>query len=478
MSTNNTYFTLADLKASPVTEGTTFLVQDTTIADGVFFWSLGDFTGQADDVNVVKADSEPLSNGAWVRQDGKSVKAQHAGLPASIIRSLGDKVWDGITVKDFGAIGDGSNDDTTACQNAIETVTFASGAPSDLNQTGLELVFPRGIYSVDNLKVVNAASANNGGMNGLRLKGHFAVLKGRPDATSILSIESAVDGQNVSGVRVDGFQFDLTAMTTPGYGTRALYLKDAYRIVLRDMQFYGGPADNTHIQFSGSGSQIVVEDVHCARIRIEGDDYGPGQIVWTTMNFRGASWVDLLVDKAWGLNFWGCVAQNPDIAAFSLSNCDNINIYGGDFEGNGGVYIDAMGGNVSRVTSSGNRTSSLSTYILGSASSSRFLDRYPTDRSTTISTNPSEIYNFNGDPLISNICYTYALLTIFGDNGSFGFVDQVAVAFGGVVTVLSSVTAYGSPPARNYTFSGTSFRTQIASGSAQARVIPDTRPIQ
>lgn len=78
MSINNTYFTLADLKASAVAEGTAFLVQDSAVADGTFFWTLGNFTGQADDKNIIKANSTALTVGAWLRQGASSIRAQQA----------------------------------------------------------------------------------------------------------------------------------------------------------------------------------------------------------------------------------------------------------------------------------------------------------------------------------------------------------------------------------------------------------------
>jgi hypothetical protein len=53
--------TLAQLKAA-----STFNVA--MIYDGsVFNWTLGDFTGQADDLNIVQGDGVPLTTGAWVR---------------------------------------------------------------------------------------------------------------------------------------------------------------------------------------------------------------------------------------------------------------------------------------------------------------------------------------------------------------------------------------------------------------------------
>ena len=53
--------TLAELKASPPSEG--LVLYD----NAIWSWANGDFTGQADDVDVVKADSTALTTGAWTR---------------------------------------------------------------------------------------------------------------------------------------------------------------------------------------------------------------------------------------------------------------------------------------------------------------------------------------------------------------------------------------------------------------------------
>lgn len=64
---NNTRVSLAALKGAAVTD-------KTSLYDGsLWTWTPGDFTGQADDLNIVKADSTPLSQGAWVRQQASSI---------------------------------------------------------------------------------------------------------------------------------------------------------------------------------------------------------------------------------------------------------------------------------------------------------------------------------------------------------------------------------------------------------------------
>jgi len=75
-------------------------------------------------------------------------------------RSLGDRLQDRwITVKDFGAVGDGTADDTAEIQAAFDYAfgTFAdpnADADSDLNKV---VFFPRGRYKISAPLVINAA---------------------------------------------------------------------------------------------------------------------------------------------------------------------------------------------------------------------------------------------------------------------------------------------------------------------------------
>lgn len=117
--------TISALKALPA-DGTATL-SDASIP-GVFFWTLGDYTGQADDVNIIESDNEPLSVGAWVRQSAPSV-AFEVDFAGAVIRNVSDKLTElYFSVEDFGAVGDcvpgGSGgttgtDDTAAFNAAI-----------------------------------------------------------------------------------------------------------------------------------------------------------------------------------------------------------------------------------------------------------------------------------------------------------------------------------------------------------------------
>lgn len=70
---DNTYTALATFKASDTARKSARLVSVPGVSDGNFNWTLGDYTGQADDVNIIKADSTALSVGAWVRQGAAGI---------------------------------------------------------------------------------------------------------------------------------------------------------------------------------------------------------------------------------------------------------------------------------------------------------------------------------------------------------------------------------------------------------------------
>jgi hypothetical protein len=83
---------LSDLKAAATTE-------ISLLYNGApYTWTAGNYTGQEDNINVVKADSQPLTAGAWVRQGADKVSYREVGAsPATI--PLSDKVGQFVTPK-------------------------------------------------------------------------------------------------------------------------------------------------------------------------------------------------------------------------------------------------------------------------------------------------------------------------------------------------------------------------------------------
>lgn len=82
---NNTYKTLADLKASAITNGTANLTA--AGLQGAFVWASGEFTGLADDINIIASDVAPLTEGAWVRT-GELLAIMGAGDSSPYLRAI------------------------------------------------------------------------------------------------------------------------------------------------------------------------------------------------------------------------------------------------------------------------------------------------------------------------------------------------------------------------------------------------------
>jgi hypothetical protein len=390
-----------------------------------------------------------------------------------------------LNVKDFGAVGDGVADDTAAIQAAIDVFKLPAGTPATVADTGGGIYFPRGIYKVSGLRIVPVDSSNNGAVNGITLFGENAVLKGTAACTRILSIDTDGDNaKNIADICVDGLQFDLSAMTTTGAsGSVGLWIENAFASTFRNLSFFGGPTDNSHIYLNRTGSSMSFYDIHCSRIVINGDDFGPAQLVLTTCQFYSVRCTGIRINAAWGLGFYGCIVENPFIvggieAAFQLTDCRNITIIGGDYEGSSAsdIYIDAsVPGTygVDKVYSVNNSVASLTTYISGEITNGYFQDQYNTViarmgayPTTTVGTSATTIYSFVGDPTSGGNTLTFAKIGVTGNTGSLVFYDEVVVCFGGYVGVVVSQTLNGSPAARTYTISGgTALQLAMASGS-------------
>lgn len=124
-SAGNVAATLAQLKAAAITA-------DTFLYDGApFRWTVGNFTGQADDTNIVQANGTPLSTGAWVRQGADKVAFKAAGT-ATIIRDLRTKLAETASIRDF------TGDDTQAAQAAI-------------SEGVKRLILPKGDYGIETI---------------------------------------------------------------------------------------------------------------------------------------------------------------------------------------------------------------------------------------------------------------------------------------------------------------------------------------
>lgn len=93
----------------------------------------------------------------------------------AVSRSVGNKLRDTVSVKDFGAVGDGVADDTAAIQAAIDSQEAANG--------GI-LVFPVGTYRVSSTLTINASNVLLQGEGGDR--SHDVGIQGASASTKLV----------------------------------------------------------------------------------------------------------------------------------------------------------------------------------------------------------------------------------------------------------------------------------------------------
>ena len=184
-----TFFTLPTFKAAP-TSNATQVLQASGIPAGTFIWTSGDYTGQADDLNIIKADSSALSVGAWVRQKADGIAASLPGFPA-IVKTLGDALPYISPGEFFGIKSDGVADDTAALQAAIDAVANNSRArggllqlrPGGLTRTGSQIIL-KPYVRLDLRGGTLQANLNGGNDAGLRPMSYSEVGFGMIDVRS------------------------------------------------------------------------------------------------------------------------------------------------------------------------------------------------------------------------------------------------------------------------------------------------------
>jgi hypothetical protein len=128
-----------------------------------------------------------------------------APITNSVTRTVFSKLSDVVSVKDFGAVGDGSNDDTTAAQNALNS--------------GRLVLFPSGTYRLTSTLNV---TANNTGIIGEGIGTVIAPGSGTSD------IFLLGDGSNqISGLRFENFTIWPSATRTGGHAFNGRFVTDS-----------------------------------------------------------------------------------------------------------------------------------------------------------------------------------------------------------------------------------------------------------
>jgi len=125
-------------------------------------------------------------------ETGSGLIGTKISLPGTIRRALKDKLEDSVSVKDFGAVGDGVADDTAAFQAAIDSKK--------------SLYVPDGIYLISSTLTVTAADSlciagNNFGHVNDQTTG--SVIKFTGSASPAIRVQGGAIGAKISGLFLD-----------------------------------------------------------------------------------------------------------------------------------------------------------------------------------------------------------------------------------------------------------------------------------
>lgn len=234
----------------------------------------------------------------------------------AIARSGQSKFRDTISVKDFGAVGDGVTDDTAAIQAAID-----SGAPYIINaNTGIQVLFPAGNYRITGSIILT-------GRHGVHLVGEGARVT-QVTATGDFPVffNDSLTGAQVLGATA------IQSMTIRGGGNNnpnahGIYTEWANGCIMRDLYFFGcrrgiymNHVNNMalyDIVMGGAGPDSNYIGVYIGETNtVEGVDNGVLAVNVTAANCIDVAW---RVVCSQGCIFQGCIG-NASTVGWSIGS--------------------------------------------------------------------------------------------------------------------------------------------------------------
>ena len=228
---------------------------------------------------------------AFAASSGASLVGYTQGNTGAVARTVQSKLQEAVSVKDFGAVGDGVHDDTAAIQAAIAAAE------------GGKLVLPIGTYATTGLTL--SASSN------IEIEGYCAILKLTAPG-NIININGTGTDPNIN-IHFKGIIFQGNGQTASTLVT----LTHVHGVRFSDCQFY---------DVSGSGSVHVL--LNAAWVTQFDNCYFQASAYTCSSLLR-------IIGNTQKANFYNCrFLSNSAGDGVYIDTCINNSFYGCDFEGN------------------------------------------------------------------------------------------------------------------------------------------------
>jgi hypothetical protein len=238
----------------------------------------------------------------WTEGDNNIYNATHFTQDGTgaVERTTWDKMRDVVSVKDFGAVGDGITDDTAAFVAALTTGkrVFVPGTSNS--------------YLVDAVLIPNGATLYGEGRKSLLMP--FSSLP-----TSVLTLENGAND-----IEIYGLTFDINTTTYPL--KRGIAGTNNLRTRIHDIHFLAGGGEAIKIDFQEQAiiQRVQIDDVALNGIFLFGCTRS--QVLDCMVNLGASSLVGVELNTSFLCQISGCSVLESGIFGYHLDACDRCSI--------------------------------------------------------------------------------------------------------------------------------------------------------